>query len=150
MKTYKKPVMSAEVVEDINEPVYMICSGSSHFDFPGDGWTHQFPEDGRWNFADQMNGLYKGPGIHRPLTTYAYVTFSQPVNVVQWSDSFTTYYDPSGSYTIVGERYWPNGLNHNEGIGLGALYVVPEDGNYTGGIEVVDVSMAFTFNPGGC
>ena len=148
-KKFVRPQIQVEVIEDINEPVYMACSGMSNFSFPGDGWTHQKPEEGRWNFANQTNGRYNGPAISRPVTTYAYVTFDHPVNVDQWFDSFTTYSDPGGSFTVVGSRYWPNGLNHNEGIGLGALYVKPEDSNVAD-LKIEKITMALDFNPNGC
>ena len=152
-KRFVRPQIQVEVIEDINEPVYMACSGMSNFSFPAGGWTHQKPETGRWNFAEQTNGQYQGPAISGPVTTYAYVTFDKPVNVVQWFDSFTTLQnpngDPAGSFTIVGSRYWPNGLNHNEGIGLGALYVVPEDPSVTE-LTLEKVTMALSYNPNGC
>ncbi len=148
-KKFVRPQIQVEVIEDINEPVYMACSGMNNFYFPGDGWTHQTPEQGRWNFAEQTNGHYQGPSISGPVTTYAYVTFDHPVNVDQWRDSFTTYSDPAGSFTIVGKRDWPDGLNHDEGIGLGALYVKPEDPSVTD-LNIVKITMALSYNPNGC
>ena len=149
MKKYSTPALTTEIIEDINEPIYMECSGATLFDFPGDGWTHQRPEQGRWNFAEQTNGEYHGPEIKHNVTTYAYVHFNVPVNVVEWHDSFTTYDDPSGKNYIVGSRTW-SGLNPNEGIGLGALYVVPEDSTYTGDIWITGITMTLSFNPNGC
>lgn len=145
-KRFVRPQIQVEVIEDINEPVYMACSGIA-LEFPANGWTHQTPEDGRWNFAEQTNATYKGPAISHPVTTYAYVTFNKPVNVDQWKDSFTTYSDPEGSYTIVGKRDWGQ-LNPNEGIGLGALYVVPEDSNYNGDLYITKITMSLSDNPG--
>ena len=152
-KKFVRPQIQVEVIEDINEPVYMACSGMSNFNFPASGWTHQKPETGRWNYAEQINGHYEGPSISGPVTTYAYVTFDKPVNVDEWRDSFTTLQnpngDPAGSFTIVGSRYWPDGLNYNTGIGLGALYVVPEDSSVTE-LTLVKVTMALSYNPNGC
>ena len=149
MKKYSKPVITTESISDINEPIYMDCSGKTLFSFPGDGWTHQNPEQGRWNFAEQTNGIYKGPFIDREVTTYAYVHFNVPVNVAQWNDSFTTYADPTGENYIVGSRTWAK-LNYDDGIGLGALYVVPEDATYTGDIYITGITMTLSYNPSGC
>lgn len=159
MKQFKKPVFKINKINDYSEPVFMACSGSTLFDFPGDGWTHQVPEDGRINFAEQTNGKYTGPAISRPVSTYAYITFNKPVNIVTWHDSFRSFKElgsssadepgtTNGSYTIVGVRDW-GGLNHNEGIGLGALYVMTENGDMTD-LHITNITMALSFNPSGC
>ena len=138
MKKYTKPELITKEVAGINESVYMACSGTEYFDFgDGSGWTHQYPEDGRWNFAEQVNGKYKGPDKHKEgsnLVTYAFVTFDSPVNIEsvhgwEWVNTWgpVPNGDTEGSYTIIGKRVWPDGFNYNEGIGLGSLYVVPED-----------------------
>lgn len=153
MKKYKKPEVKAEILTDINEPVYMDCSGRSMFDFSdGSGWTHQIPEQGRWNSVEQINGEYKGPSkTGKPIEIFAYVTFNTPVNVDtehgswEWWNTWGPVEggDPSGSYTIVGRRVFNNGINHGENIGLGALYVVAEDGVTNPALTGVVVTWGF-------
>ena len=151
MKRYSKPIIKTEEIVGINEPVYMDCSGSEYFDFSdGSGWTHQRQEDGRWNFAEQINGKYKGPAKTGKLTTYAYVTFDRPVNIDNWE--WNNLYgaveggDPLNSFTIVGKRNNWTGFNPGEGIGLGALYVVPEDSTYVGNLTITSVKISWNYD----
>ncbi len=152
MKKYSKPIISMDDISEINEPVYMSCSGSNYFKFDdASGWTHQIQETGRWDFAEQVNGKYKGPSrTGKPVTVYAYVTFDRPVNIDptlgwEWNRSWGAVPggDPTDSYTIVGKRVFENGVNYDEGIGLGALYVVTEDPSYVGPLSITNVTMSW-------
>ena len=145
MKKYKKPEFQMEVVTDINEPVYMRCSGIDLFDFPVDGHTVQALTDGSTQYVIQIeNGKYTGQTYGGNAVTYMYVNFNTPVTVAHWYDSYTTYQVINNGYTVVGIRNWgPTELSHNTGVGLAGLYVVPDDTSQQVSVQGVAMTLSF-------
>lgn len=124
MKKYSRPEVKAELVTDINEIIYMACSGRSHFynlNVSGD-YEHQFPEEGRQDCRYQANGDFVAePGYRYDGPVYCYLRFaSEGVTVTRVNDWTTVRTWQEGGYTYwVGVKDYT--LQNGNDIGFGDL-----------------------------
>lgn len=147
-KRFVRPQIQVEVIEDINEPVYMACSG---FAATVSGYQHQGYETGKPDDRYQVNAQYYGAPYTGPL--YMIATFECPVDfageVVGWE--FVKYIDDQNSYTIVAKTRQDITLNGNgDKIGFGDFTVTLEDGLPEGSAAGSTPTILFTFSTDGC
>lgn len=145
-KKFVRPQIQVEVIEDINEPVYMACSGSNLFSVSVSDYTHQEYETGRYDDRCQVNAEYHGAPYVGDL--YMTATFEKPVNIKTLGWGFQPYLDERGSYTVVAVKRGVN-LNGVEDIGFGDLIVELESGGTAGDTAGIP-KISFSFNPNGC
>ena len=134
-KKFVRPQIQVEVIEDINEPVYMACSGKQWFDLSASGYQHQSYETGRSYAVYQINGKKIGGPRMTNQEVYLYFRFNTPVNIqpsATWKfDSIAL--DGEGSY-IVAVKSTVDVLNETESIGFGDLDIVFENPGVTSGV----------------
>lgn len=132
-KRFVRPQIQVEVIEDINEPVYMACSGSNWFKLDVTGYQHQTYEDGRADARFQISGhKVGGPALHNQ-DLYLYLTFDQAVNIALptgWKFQQVASDGPN-SYTvaIMGNI---DVLNETDNLGFGDFIVTMEQNGVTG------------------
>ena len=132
---------------DINEPVYMRCSGQKYFYNAkvASDYEHQNPETGRWDCRYQANAAFGGAPEGYVYTGPVWCYLKFPVDgvtvdrvndwgrVTQWDDGGHTYWiGKINSYTLQ------NGNN----IGLGDLIAHM---TYTASDDVPEPEITFSF-----
>lgn len=151
MKKYTKPVMVAEFISDVNEPVYMACSGKELFTANvASDYEHQVPETGRIDCRFQVDAAVADEPVFRhDGYVYIYYLFDQDIIVDRTSDFdiLDTVALGDGHTLVIGRM--SRTINQGEHIGFGDLFakVIPDSS-----LNVHDpqVTIAFGYNPNGC
>ena len=151
MSKYVKPELRAEIIKDVNEPVYMACSGIELFTASVEReYEHQVPEEGRIDCRFQVNAdVASEPVFVHEGPLYFYYLFDQPVVVDRTSDFqiiSSTSTAGGGTLVIASMTYT---VNQSQSIGFGDLFVrVTPDANNN--VHDPEVRIAFGYNPNGC
>ena len=154
MKQFRKPEFVIEKIDDLSEPVFMLCSGKEFFEKTNwDGYQHQHYEQGRNDARFQVDGKYLGTDIIDRNVFVTYV-FAHPVDFISCASDYHTYVTGSGTNVIVMEGVNVH-LNPNQSIGFGDMYVArsgtaPDGSAWGPGTEVILTDVIISFDYHGC
>lgn len=150
MKKYSRPELKEDLIIDINESVYMICSGKDHFYnlSVGGDYQHQVPETGRYDcryhasgdFTAESGYRYEGP-------VYCYLRFPITDVIVEHVNDWSTVDSwESGGYTYwVGVQNYT--LQNGNEIGIGDL-IASMSHDATQNVPIPDIAFSFGYREG--
>ena len=135
MKKYTKPELTTEINTDVNEPVYMACSGVELFSASASAgeYEHQTPELGRVDCVFHVSATTDPePLFHYEGPLYFYYLFDQDVDVETFGGSFnirSVSHPDDGHTLVIGSLQYT--VQQGQSIGFGDLYCKVTPDAYT-------------------
>lgn len=155
MKKYTRPELKAELIIDINEPVYMGCSGKQYFPNPqvAQDYEHQSTQTGRNDCRFQADATFYGPVGQYNGPVYCFLKFHKGNIVVDsvndWSK--VSSWDANGvTYWVGVQDYTLNGHGPDEpgnDVGFGDLICYDGD-DPTADVLTPDIAFALNWTSG--